>query len=120
MPAGLACTLGIGQFLTICGNYVRASSSPPDWGCIKILCLSVLVSILVMLMTLDSLLPVLDVQGVNFAACYTCHTREKFRRCGVEPAAHCLPVCWPSVRFQLPAKAAVQASTYAVGQRHTI
>lgn len=48
---GLACTLGIGQFLTICGNY-----------------------------------------GVNFAACYTCHTREKFRRrynlppaCGLPP-----------------------------------
>jgi hypothetical protein len=37
---GLALTLGVGQFFTICGNY-----------------------------------------GVNCAACYTCHSREKFRRC---------------------------------------
>jgi hypothetical protein len=36
---GLALTLGVGQFFSICGNY-----------------------------------------GLNCAACYTCHTREKFRR----------------------------------------
>ena len=37
---GVALTLGVGQFFSVCGNY-----------------------------------------GLNCAACYTCHAREKFRRC---------------------------------------
>ena len=42
VPAGCACTLGIGQFLTICGNYVRTTHnltfSSPHSPC-RVLCI---------------------------------------------------------------------------------
>ena len=33
--------------------------------------------------------------GPNFAACYTCHSREKIRRCASPSKPHCpIPVCF--------------------------
>ena len=88
VSAGCACTLGIGQFLTICGNYVSTthkadlpvytftplSFSPHQYAGTN------LIQRCPRSKSKSDVEYAMCLQGVNFAACYTCHTREKFRR----------------------------------------